>query len=303
LSIQGVLCVYEDALVTQPGLGLVGNSPIALARGISRWHQARSRNRAVAAERRVLAVSRFVAGRTEFDRRVSMVLAPSATYLNVGELLRSAFYESDPWVPPKRDGSVRIVSAMGGSYWRKGVDTAIAAVARLRAIGVDVELRLMGVRPGSIDSRLAVQSAKRHGLLDERVIQLAELDAEGVIGQLLQSDAFVLPSRADNSPNALCESMMLGVPCVASTAGGIPSLATDGEDALLVAPADSYSLAGALKELLTDRDLALRLSCAARARALVRHDRAMVTEQVIAAYQRIAAESGDTRMSRSRSRT
>jgi len=100
----------------------------------------------------------------------------------------------------------------------------------------------------------------------------------------LMCDVYLHPSRSDNSPNSLCEAMLLGVPCIASTAGGIPSLATDNVDALLVPPGDAYSLAGAVKSLFSDSSTASRLSEAARQRARVRHDPAVVRDELIQAY-------------------
>ena len=296
VSIQGLLCVYADVARAQRRLGLRGLSLWEVVRGTSRWHRSRSMRRDVAAERRMLAACRFVAGRTEFDRRVCAVLAPSARYLGAGELLRRPFYESKRWEPPGRVGRVPVVCLMGGSFWRKGADTAIAAAAALRSNGVSVEVHLLGIRTGSEDASLALREARRCGLPSGAVVICGELDAKGIIRLLLEADVFVLPSRADNSPNSLCEAMLLGVPCIVSTAGGIPSLATDRQDALLVPPGDVLSLAGALGELIADNELALRLSRAARARAAERHDRAQVTEGLLAAYRTVIGTSAEEPM-------
>ena len=53
------------------------------------------------------------------------------------------------------------------------------------------------------------------------------------------ADIAVLPSHSEGSPDALLEAMSAGVPIVATTVGGVPEIATDGEDALLCEPAET----------------------------------------------------------------
>jgi glycosyltransferase involved in cell wall biosynthesis len=152
-------------------------------------------------------------------------------------------------------------------------------------------LEILGAADMSFAGRSVTAEAGRLNV-SSRITLPGVLDGTQVADHLLRSDVFLLPSRADNSPNALCEAMALGMPCVASTAGGIPSLATDGEDALLVPPGDPYSLAGAIRALLIDRELAGRLARAARVRSLARHDPDAVASQLATAYRQIAEARG-----------
>jgi len=78
--------------------------------------------------------------------------------------------------------------------------------------------------------------------------------------------AIGLPTHADNSPNSLAEAMVVGTPCVAGAAGGIPTLGRDGVDALLVQHDDPYALAGAILRLIDDPPLARAGSPRTRAR-------------------------------------
>jgi len=79
-----------------------------------------------------------------------------------------------------------------------------------------------------------------------------------------------LPSRIEGLSQALLEAMALGVPVVASEAGGNPDLVTSGETGLLVPPLDPTAWARALDRVLGDG--AFRSRIAKAGRELVRRD-------------------------------
>ncbi len=66
---------------------------------------------------------------------------------------------------------------------------------------------------------------------------------------------------------ALLEAMAAGAPIVATRVGGVPDVAVDGREALLVGPGDPAALADAIATLLDDPERARRLGDAARDRA------------------------------------
>ncbi|HLZ45491.1 MAG TPA: glycosyltransferase family 4 protein [Gemmatimonadales bacterium] len=73
-----------------------------------------------------------------------------------------------------------------------------------------------------------------------------------------------LPSRIEGLSQALLEAMSLGVPVIASAAGGNPELVYPGETGVLVPPLDPESWARALERLLGDDGLRQRLARAGR---------------------------------------
>jgi len=68
------------------------------------------------------------------------------------------------------------------------------------------------------------------------------------------ADIAVLASHSEGSPNVLLEAMVAGVPIVATRAGGIPEIVTDGETALLVDIRAPEPMARAIQTLLADPD-------------------------------------------------
>jgi len=78
------------------------------------------------------------------------------------------------------------------------------------------------------------------------------------------ADVSVLPSRIEGLSIALLETMALGLPAVASRAGGNPDVITSGETGVLVPPLDPLAWAGALERVLGDRAFAQRIARAGR---------------------------------------
>ena len=124
------------------------------------------------------------------------------------------------------------------------------------------------------DARLVILGeGSRRDVVDELVAELPEqvehieqLPPSGVSEQLDRSTVLVLPSRSEGLGRVLVEAMARGRGIVASRVGGIPDVARDDREALLVEPGDVGELAAALVRVLADRPLAERLGEAAFAR-------------------------------------
>jgi glycosyltransferase involved in cell wall biosynthesis len=76
-------------------------------------------------------------------------------------------------------------------------------------------------------------------------------------------DVFIFPSLYEGLGIALIEAMAAGCACVATSAGPIPEVVTDGEDGILVPPGDADAIATAVCELLSDESLRTQLGTAA----------------------------------------
>jgi glycosyltransferase involved in cell wall biosynthesis len=79
------------------------------------------------------------------------------------------------------------------------------------------------------------------------------------------ADLFVLPSLSEGLPVALLEALAVGLPCVATSVGGVPA-ALEGAG-LLVPPGVAHDMAAALAPLLASPAERTRLAALARARA------------------------------------
>lgn len=169
---------------------------------------------------------------------------------------------------PLRSPGIATLGSLSQMY--KGTDVLIDAVSTMRTRGVDAHLTIVG--DGKHRPELELR-AKRLGM--ERCVRfLGQLPpGEPIRKELDAADLFVLPSRTEGLPRAMIEAMARALPCVGSTAGGIPEL-LHGDD--MVAPGDAPGLAERMREVLAS---AARLSAmSARNLAKAREFRADVLQ-------------------------
>jgi len=108
--------------------------------------------------------------------------------------------------------------------------------------------------------------------LEDKVTMLGPLDEAAMKERFLLSSVFVCPSVVENSPNSLCEAMLLGMPVVAAAVGGIPSLLSDGKNGLLYEPGNVRDLTAAI-EIAWDLETGEVIAVAAAKRAKKTHNR------------------------------
>ncbi|WP_158716365.1 glycosyltransferase [Blastococcus sp. Marseille-P5729] len=100
----------------------------------------------------------------------------------------------------------------------KGVaDLIVALEATSEVTGVEIELRVAG------SGRLADDLLETSGAGIE-VVALGQLDETELTDAYLDADLFVLASWAEGMPRALIEAMSVGLPCVATSVGGVPEV-------------------------------------------------------------------------------
>lgn len=87
------------------------------------------------------------------------------------------------------------------------------------------------------------------------------------------------------------EAMAGGTPVVASRIGGIPEIVIDGETGLLVEPGNPDALAGAIRRLLADRELAARMGAAGQRRAAL-YATSAVVPKIEAVYEEVIGRAG-----------
>ncbi len=228
---------------------------------------------------------RYVMGRTDWDRRVYSVLTPQAKYFIGGEVLRDSFYNT-LWSKPQRNDEKIVIHSTTGSLLFKGLETICLALNELNKAGYNVEWRVAGVNSNSEFNKI-IKKKLGSDYPNRGLVLLGSLDESNLIKRMLEADVYVSPSHQDNSPNALCEATLIGMPCVSTYAGGSGSIIKDGITGILVQDGDPWAMAGAVLELSKDKDRSLLFSENARKVAIDRHNKDKIVAQVLEAYRTI----------------
>ncbi|HWO43595.1 MAG TPA: glycosyltransferase family 4 protein, partial [Candidatus Eisenbacteria bacterium] len=197
-----------------------------------------------------------------YNRRVDGVVAISR---RIGELLAQAGVEqgrirvihSGIELPKLQVDAGRatswngaVVGTAGVLEERKGHRYLLEAAAILKEQGVPVRYRIAG--SGAMSARLR-EMVSRSGLQ-------AEVELLGFVDDIwrfLESiDIFVLPSLHEGLGVAVLEAMAAGKPVVASRVGGLVDSVVDSVSGFLVEPRDPGALAGAIRRLVCEPELA-----------------------------------------------
>ncbi len=220
-----------------------------------------------------------IAGRTDFDRRITSEINPEAKYHVLNETMRPCFYK-DFWKAPLCEPYSIFLSQ--GDYPLKGFHYLIQAMPKILEVCPMAHIYVAGadiLKDTTIEEKLKLPAyAKylrklvREEKIGDRITMLGKLDAEQMKEQYMRSHVFVCPSALENSPNCVAEAMLLGVPCVVSNVGGVSSIFTDGGDGIMVPAGDVNALATAIIEIFTRQTITEKYSDNAKQHARLLHD-------------------------------
>lgn len=155
---------------------------------------------------------------------------------------------------PRAQSPVRLLF-VGWLERQKGVADLLEALAGL---GSTRDFMIDFVGDGSMSAEAAAMAA-RHGLAD-RARFLGWQSGSALSAAFARADVFVLPSWEEGLPNAMIEAFAAKLAVVVTSVGGIPDVARDGENALVVPPRAVAALRTAIAQVIDDYSSRARLS-------------------------------------------
>ena len=188
--------------------------------------------------------------------------------------------------PSQHSGSpakVLMFSALKLDNHRKGGDLLFQALKQLPAqLKKEIVLLTIGTGGETIGNEVGIR-AIHLGYVDDKRLQVAAYNA---------ADLFLCPTRADNLPLVLLESMACGTPMVAYAVGGVPDLVRPGVTGYLAKPEDAADFTRGIVQLLANQEPLERMRKQARQIALQEYRRELQVQRYIKLYTRVL--SGQT---------
>jgi glycosyltransferase involved in cell wall biosynthesis len=187
---------------------------------------------------------------------------------------------------------VPLVAAFGRLVAKKGFEYLVDAAALLAPRYPALRIALAG--RGDLDAALRARAAAR--AVADRILWLGDVPHDDIPTLLASADVAAAPSvhdaagNVDGLPNAVLEMMASGTALVCTPAGGIGSVAVDGETARVVAERDPVALADAIADLLDQPRV--RQELGRKARESVRRDYSWdrVAKEFESVYTRVTGD-------------
>jgi glycosyltransferase involved in cell wall biosynthesis len=165
-----------------------------------------------------------------------------------------------PFIPRRHRPSdpIRLLFLAKEGWERKGGPTAIACCQKLRSLGVDCRLTILGM---TIPNLVRSEFIENIGYLDKN-----DPDQYRKLRAILDdSHLLFLATEADATPIVLCEAACYGLPAVTRAVGGVRTLVEDGVTGrVLPKSAKADAFAEAILEIVRDENSIARMSVAAR---------------------------------------
>lgn len=193
-------------------------------------------------------------------------------------------------LPPVGNGPVRLISA-GRLVEKKGLITAIRAVAHVLRSGKDVHYEIIGDGPER--PRLEALAAEL-GVADHVTFHGWRTHTE-ISETLSRAHVFLAPCQTaadgnqDAPVNTLKEAMAIGLPVIASRHGGIPELVEDGVSGFLVPERDAECLTRAIARMIDTPETWGSIAKAGRAAVERLYDMERLNDELVAIYQGLLA--------------
>ncbi|MEH2163388.1 MAG: glycosyltransferase family 4 protein [Nostoc sp.] len=161
---------------------------------------------------------------------------------------------------------------------RKGGDLLLKALQSLPdSLKAEISLLIMGNGGEAISETVGMPNLNLGYINSDRLKSIAYSAA----------DLFIFPTRADNLPLVLQESMACATPMVSFKIGGVPDLVRHGVTGYLAQPEDTQDFCNGIIQLLEDENLRQSMADNCRAIALEEYSLEVQAQRYIELYRQV----------------
>lgn len=246
-------------------------------------------------ERRLIQQMENISVQSGWVDSIIQNVNPKTNIFHAGIMLRSEYYEAPIWEYKKDSQIINIFTSSSAAIPYKGLQVLFEAIVLLKNKYPNIKLNIGGdiqinkkyyglIRDGY--TTFLLEKAKKLGIEDS-ISWLGKMDASAMIREMLRSTLVVIPSFVETYSLFMAECMMVGVPTVASFAGAMTELAEHNKSALYFPIGDHWSCARQIERIITNQELAEKLSVEARQIAAKRNDSNKVLQNQLDIYDKI----------------
>ena len=228
----------------------VCHHPLAFETGLDEQQQ----KGLLESERRALSCTKAIIVTSEHTRTI-LVTQFGVT----DEKITTAVPGTDPVSFAACDGDPIRLLTIASLIPRKGHDILIHALAQLNQL--DWKACFIGSSEFEKNWASSLKQQVDNLNLTQRITFVESV--ENIRHEYQQADVFVLPSLYEGYGMVFAEALAAGLPVVGAEAGAVPEVVPENAG-ILVPPGDSDSLAAALKEILTNKQLRKKLQFGAQ---------------------------------------
>lgn len=215
--------------------------------------------------------------RTKWDTEFIRTYNPHAKIHSNWELIREDFFGDH------NDHKSKNLLFLGGTNQFKGLQETLKCYDLLRKRGANLHLRICG--QSSPEKVIKLIKRDRLELKCDEIEFTGLLSGEKLVEVFKDSLCLLHPSYLDNSPNSICEAQVSGLPVIASSVGGVPSLIENNVTGFLVERYDHIKLADNIIKLMDDEKLYEKISKQSQKIAQKRHERKTIVNRTMEIYK------------------
>lgn len=174
-----------------------------------------------------------------------------------------------------------LITSLGRLVPKKGFDILLSAFAQAEK----PKNTFLVIGGSGLQRDTLIQNSQRLGI-EKQVLLPGVLKWRDTPAFLGTSDVFVLPSirdprgNIDGLPTVLLEAMSCELPCIASDIGGVSLVIRSWENGVLVEPNNVPALASAITSILSDSNIRIKLSKAARESIIDKYNWLVVAQKL-----------------------
>ncbi|MDD5290738.1 MAG: glycosyltransferase family 4 protein [Patescibacteria group bacterium] len=154
-----------------------------------------------------------------------------------------------------------IIGSIGNLYRTKGFSYLIETVKKLAEEGMEITAVIIGE---GLEKKSLTELIKKHKLENNVILAGRIPEAARLLSAF---DIYVCSSIKEGLSYTIIETMLNGLPIIATRVGGNPELIEDGKTGLLINSQDASDLAEKIKKLRNNTDLQQEMSTQARIKA------------------------------------